>query len=105
MCPVSCWVQLPVALSHSQRVVTTAAHNMSIGQLHHTLHRLCTPCKALHLACVRPVRRWAVQITWSILVDPVTTPSGISYERRALLEHLERGNKCVAAVGTQSIDI
>lgn len=37
-----------------------------------------------HLCC---------QITWSILVDPVTTPSGISYERRALLEHLERGNK------------
>jgi len=37
-----------------------------------------------HLCC---------QISWSPLVDPVITPAGITYERRLILDHLQRGNK------------
>lgn len=44
-----------------------------------------TPCEIPDYLCCK--------ITLDILQDPVITPSGVSYERVALLEHLEKVGK------------
>lgn len=72
----------------SERSEVTAEWDAKLAQLHETFERSRSVST---VEARRNVPEWAIDdITFAIMVDPVVTNTGKSYERAAILEHLRR---------------